>query len=64
MYEFLTPKDIQDILKVGETKAYEIIRQLNKEMKRDGYMIVSGKVNKAKFEERYIYKNKNKAEVG
>lgn len=62
MYEFLTPEEIQKILKVGETKAYEIIRELNKEMKRDGYMVVSGKVNKAKFEERYIYKSK--AEVG
>lgn len=56
MNEFLTPEDIQDILKVKLTKAYAIIRELNNEMKKDGYKVVQGKVNKRKFEERYIYK--------
>ncbi|GAJ99564.1 hypothetical protein [Geomicrobium sp. JCM 19055] len=56
LYEFLTPDDIQKILKVKQAKAYEIIRILNAEMKQDGYMVIPGKVNKEKFEERYIYK--------
>ncbi|UJL47084.1 ICEBs1 excisionase [Virgibacillus sp. NKC19-16] len=56
MYEFLTPDDIQKILKVKQAKAYEIIRTLNAEMKQEGYMVIPGKVNREKFEERYIYK--------
>ncbi|MEN0642257.1 ICEBs1 excisionase [Alkalicoccobacillus gibsonii] len=55
MYDFLTPSDIQDILKVKPSKAYSIIRELNNEMKKDGYKVIRGKVNKKKFEERYIY---------
>ncbi|MDO7284702.1 ICEBs1 excisionase [Shouchella clausii] len=64
MYEFLTPTDLEKILKVKKAKAYEIIRTLNAEMKKEGYMVIPGKVSREKFEERYIYKNKNKAEVG
>ncbi|MCC2251773.1 ICEBs1 excisionase [Virgibacillus sp. AGTR] len=57
LYEFLTVKDVQEILKVKESKAYNIIRTLNKEMKADGYYVVPGKVNKRKFEERFVYDN-------
>ncbi|MEC1645145.1 ICEBs1 excisionase [Bacillus subtilis] len=56
--EFLTAKDIQNILGVKQAKAYEIIRSLNKEMENDGYMVIQGKVNRAKFEERYCYKSR------
>ncbi|MEN0642286.1 ICEBs1 excisionase [Alkalicoccobacillus gibsonii] len=63
MYQFLTSKDIQQILKVKQAKAYEIIRILNAEMKREGYMVIPGKVNKEKFEERYVYSKKT-SEVG
>ncbi|WP_144559672.1 ICEBs1 excisionase [Shouchella miscanthi] len=63
MYEFLTPKDIQKILKVKDTKAYAIIRELNKELKKDGYLVIQGKVNREKFEERFIY-NKKTNQVG
>ncbi|MGO0711864.1 ICEBs1 excisionase [Bacillus subtilis] len=45
MNEFLTAKDIQNILGVKQAKAYEIIRLLNKEMENDGYMVIQGKVN-------------------
>lgn len=59
MYEFLTPDDIIEILNVKKAKAYEIIRNLNAEMKQQGYLVIPGKVNKEKFEERYIYKSKS-----
>ncbi|MBM0066746.1 ICEBs1 excisionase [Alkalicoccobacillus gibsonii] len=58
MSEFLTPKDVQEILHVKEAKAYEVIRQLNRELKQEGYMVIRGKVSKSKFEERYVYKGK------
>ncbi|QEV90366.1 MULTISPECIES: ICEBs1 excisionase [Bacillus] len=57
--EFLTAKDIQRILGVKQAKAYEIIRVLNTEMKNDGYMVIQGKVNRSKFEERYCYRSRS-----
>ncbi len=40
MKQFLTAKDIQDILGVKQAKSYEIIRQLNAEMLREGYKVI------------------------
>ena len=40
MKQFLTAKDIQDILGVKQAKSYEIIRQLNAEMLREGYKVL------------------------
>ena len=58
MKQFLTAKDIQDILGVKQAKSYEIIRQLNAEMLREGYKIIRGRVNKQIFEKRYFYESK------
>ncbi|RHJ07001.1 ICEBs1 excisionase [Bacillus sonorensis] len=54
--EFLTARDIQKILGVKKAKSYDIIRTLNAQMKKEGYMVIRGKVSKAKFEECYCYK--------
>ncbi|MGR2788665.1 ICEBs1 excisionase [Bacillus subtilis] len=56
MKEFLTAENIQNILEVGQAKAYEIIRELNEELKQEGYKVIKGKVSRARFEEKYIYK--------
>ncbi|AKL75094.1 MULTISPECIES: ICEBs1 excisionase [Bacillus] len=58
MKQFLTAKDIQDILGVKQAKSYEIIRQLNAEMLREGYKVIRGRVNKQIFEKRYFYESK------
>lgn len=58
MKQFLTAKDIQDILGVKQAKSYEIIRQLNAEILREGYKVIRGRVNKQIFEKRYFYESK------
>lgn len=55
MKDFLTAKDIQQILKVKQAKSYEIIRELNREMQKQGYKVIRGRVNKAIFEKAYFY---------
>lgn len=55
MKDFLTAKDIQHILKVKQAKSYEIIRELNREMQKQGYKVIRGRVNKAIFEKAYFY---------
>lgn len=53
MSRFYTNKDIQVILGVGRTTAYDIIKQLNSELEAKGYHTISGKVSKRYFCERY-----------
>lgn len=52
-----TVDDVQEILNVKRAKAYEIIRELNKELEEEGYTTLKGRVIKSKFESSYLYKN-------
>lgn len=36
---FLSVDDVRRELKIGKTKAYQVIRQLNSELDKKGYMI-------------------------
>lgn len=52
---YYTVKDVMQILGCKETKAQDIIRQLNDEMEAKGYMrYPKGKVSKKYFNERFI----------
>lgn len=46
MGDFLTADDVEKICKVKSGKAYQIIKDVNKEMKDKGYLIIRGRVNK------------------
>lgn len=52
-------KDVQQLLEVGECRAYNIIRMLNSELKEKNYIVIRGKVPVAYFHER-IYDDHNK----
>lgn len=54
--ELYGTKEVRDILGIGKTKAQQIIRQLNDELDKKGYMTVRGKVSRRYFEERFYYK--------
>lgn len=51
--QYITANQIETILGVGRTKAYSIVRKLNDELKRDGYIVVSGKCPMAYFQKKY-----------
>ncbi|AVI27187.1 MULTISPECIES: ICEBs1 excisionase [Bacillus] len=55
MDDFLTSSDIEKLLKVKKGKAYEIIRQLNAQLKNQGYEVVKGRVNRRYFEKCFIF---------
>ena len=44
--------DVMQMLECSETYAYEVISQLNEELKEQGYIIVRGKVPKGYFEKK------------
>lgn len=50
---FFNVDDVKQILQVSQTKAYDIIRMLNKELEAKGYLIICGRVPAKYFQERF-----------
>ncbi|KAB1437583.1 helix-turn-helix domain-containing protein [Candidatus Galacturonibacter soehngenii] len=50
---FYTVEDVKKILGISDSKAYQIIRKLNKELSNKGYITVAGRIPKKFFNERY-----------
>ena len=54
----VTAQDVVDMLGVSKGHAYKIIRQLNRELEDNGYIVVSGKIPKAYWNKKfYGYRN-------
>lgn len=45
MKQMLTVEDVMDICRVKQSKAYKIMKQVNQEMEREGFIIIRGRVN-------------------
>lgn len=56
MSQFIDAKEIASVMEISISKAYEIIRELNSELKEKGYLVVRGKVSRAYFQEKCLYK--------
>lgn len=53
--QYLTAREVAEILGVSQGKAYSVIRELNNQLKARGYITISGKVNRTFFEEKCLY---------
>lgn len=49
---FYDVNEVAQTLKVSKAKAYKVIKQLNDELKGQGYITVSGKISRRYFQER------------
>lgn len=49
---FLTANDVAAYMGISVSKAYTIIRQLNNELKKNGYITVAGKISRIYFEKK------------
>ena len=49
---FLKAKDIALIIGSSESSAYRLIKELNNELKKNGKIIIPGKISKRYFEEK------------
>lgn len=56
---YVDVKEVSQLLGVSQSKAYQIIKQLNDDLKKDGYLTIAGKVSRA-----YFYKKWYGAENG
>lgn len=54
-----TAKDISEILGVSESKSYQFIRQMNKELEEKGFIVCRGRVSVAYFQERFYGGNQS-----
>ena len=41
--QFITAEEIQEIMNISRSKAYQIVRELNKKLKAMGYITIAGK---------------------
>lgn len=49
---FLDVNDVAEFMGVSTSKAYKIIRSMNDELSKQGFITIAGKVNRAYFEKR------------
>ena len=55
---FLTAEEVMDILQIKQSKAYQIIRQLNKELSEMGLITVPVVVDANYFRKKLFYEEK------
>ena len=52
---FLRVDEVADILCISKSYAYKIVRKLNAELKQQGYLTISGRINRQYFMEKTCY---------
>ena len=50
--QVMTAQEVAEVLGIGESKSYQIIRQLNAELEAKGYITVRGRISRAYFDEK------------
>ena len=51
--QFVTVDDVQKILGVSRSKAYQILQGINRELKAKGYITLSGKCPTSYFKQKF-----------
>lgn len=52
-------EEVKSILNISKSAAYKIIKELNEELKKKGYLTIRGRVSREYFTEKfYGYENK------
>lgn len=51
--QFYKADDLAEILGISTSKSYQIIRQLNEELQKKGYLVCRGRVPAAYVQERF-----------
>lgn len=50
---YYTAMEVANLLGVSRAKGYKIVRELNEELTKKGYIVIAGKIPKKFFEEKY-----------
>ncbi len=46
---FMKAKDVAKVMRISESAAYKVIRTMNQELQKEGYLTVKGRVNTRYF---------------
>lgn len=49
---YYSAMDVSELLGISRSKAYSIVKEMNKELSEKGYIVISGKVPKKFLEEK------------
>lgn len=60
--DYLNAQELSKNLGISTSRAYRIIRQLNDELKEQGYLVISGRVPVKYFEKRWFSGNYSQSE--
>ena len=52
--KLLTAAEVAEMLGIGTSKAYQLIRIMNKELEDQGYLTIRGKVSERYFKRRFF----------
>ena len=50
---FISASELAETLGISRAQSYKIIKKLNKQLEKDGFMTLTGKVSRRYFEERF-----------
>jgi len=50
---FIRAKEVSEALQVSDQKSYKIIRDMNKDLKSKGFLVVKGRVDKKYFYDQF-----------
>ena len=53
MKQYLTAAEVAETVGVSITKAYKLIREMNEELKKKGFLTIPGRVSRRYFEEKF-----------
>lgn len=56
--QFMNVDEVAKVLFVSKSYAYKVIKRLNEELAKKGYITFSGRVNRQYFNERIYYNRK------
>jgi hypothetical protein len=61
---YVNAKEVMQTLGIGRGTAYKIIRQLNEELKAQGFIVIAGKCSRKYFNEKFYGCNASKNQKG
>ena len=50
---FLRAEDVAEILSISKPYAYKLVREMNEELKKKGFLTIPGRVSRRYFEEKF-----------
>lgn len=51
--QFITATEVAEIMGISRSKAYQIVREMNRELKSQGYLTVAGKCPAQYFKQKF-----------